>query len=60
MMKRTEPLKKLAEIGILEMVREGADHSLERVNGNLVTVPRHRDIGWGLSKAILKQAKGIE
>jgi predicted RNA binding protein YcfA (HicA-like mRNA interferase family) len=58
MMKRTELLKRLAEIGTLELVREGANHSLYRVNGNVVTVPRHREIGEGLSKAILKQARG--
>jgi predicted RNA binding protein YcfA (HicA-like mRNA interferase family) len=54
--KRTDLLKKLAEIGTVEVVREGANHTLYRVNGNVVTVPRHREIGEGLSKAILKQA----
>ena len=55
-MKRTDLLKKLAEIGTVEVVREGANHTLYRVSGNVVAVPRHREIGEGLSKAILKQA----
>jgi predicted RNA binding protein YcfA (HicA-like mRNA interferase family) len=55
-MKRTHLLKKLAEIGTVDVVREGANHTLYRVNGNVVTVPRHREIGEGLSKTILKQA----
>jgi predicted RNA binding protein YcfA (HicA-like mRNA interferase family) len=48
----------MAEIGTLEIVREGANHTLYRVNGSVITVPRHREIGEGLSKTILKQAKG--
>jgi mRNA interferase HicA len=57
-MKRTELLKKLAQIGRLELVREGANHTLYRVNGNPVTIPRHREINELTAKAILKDAKG--
>jgi mRNA interferase HicA len=57
-MTRTELLKKLAQIGPLEFVREGANHTLYRVNGNPVTIPRHREINELTAKAILKDAKG--
>ena len=57
-MKRTELLKKLAQIGSLELVREGANHTLYRVNGNPVTIPRHREINELTAKAILRDAKG--
>lgn len=57
-MKRTELLKKLAQIGSLELVREGANHTLYRVNGNPVTIPRHREINELTAKAILRDAEG--
>jgi predicted RNA binding protein YcfA (HicA-like mRNA interferase family) len=57
-MKRTELLKKLAEIGEVVPEREGGSHTLVRVNGVLLTIPRHAEIGEGLCKKILKQAKG--
>jgi mRNA interferase HicA len=57
-MKRGELLKKLAQIGPLELVREGANHTIYRVNGNPVTIPRHREINKLTAKAILKDAKG--
>jgi mRNA interferase HicA len=57
-MKRTELLKKLAQIGPLELVREGANHTLYRVNGHPVTVPRHREINELTAKSILRDAKG--
>ena len=57
-MKRTELLKKLAQIGPLELVREGANHTLYRVNGNPVTIPRHREINELTAKTILRDAKG--
>jgi mRNA interferase HicA len=56
--KRTELLKKLAQIGPLELVREGANHTLYRVNGNPVTIPPHREINELTAKGILKDAKG--
>ena len=57
-MKRAELLKKLAQIGPRELLREGANHTLYRVNGNPVTIPRHREINELTAKAILKDAKG--
>ena len=57
-MRRTELLKKLAQIGPLELIREGANHTLYRVNGNPVTIPRHREINELTAKAILKDAQG--
>jgi mRNA interferase HicA len=46
------------EIGPLELIREGANHTLYRVNGNPVTIPRHREINELTAKAILKDAQG--
>jgi len=51
-------MKRLSEIGEVEVVREGANHTLVRVNGNRLTIPRHNEIGESLSKKILKQARG--
>ena len=51
-------MRKLREIGPVEMVREGANHTVVSVNGNRFTVPRHREIGEQLAAEILKQAKG--
>jgi hypothetical protein len=49
---------KLAQIGPLELVREGANHTLYRMNGNPVTIPRHSEINELTAKAILRDAKG--
>ena len=54
----TSQLKELAQIGSLELVREGANHTLYRVKGNPVTIPRHREIDELTAKAILRDAKG--
>jgi predicted RNA binding protein YcfA (HicA-like mRNA interferase family) len=51
-------MKRLREIGEVEVVREGANHTLVEVNGNRLTIPRHSEIGKSLSKKILKQARG--
>ena len=51
-------LKRLAQIGQLGLIREGANHTLYRVNGNPVTIPRHREINELTAKAILKDAQG--
>ena len=51
-------MKRLREVGEVEVIREGANHTLVQVNGNRLTIPRHNEIGETLSKKILKQARG--
>jgi predicted RNA binding protein YcfA (HicA-like mRNA interferase family) len=55
--KRTDLLKRLASIGDVEVVREGGNHTIFRVNGNLVAIPRHREISERTAAAILRDAK---
>jgi mRNA interferase HicA len=55
---RTELLKKLAAIGDLELVREGANHTIFRVKGSTVSVPRHREINEITARAIIRDAEG--
>jgi hypothetical protein len=39
-------------------VREGANHTIVLVNGNMTSVPATGRSGEGLAHAIVKQAKG--
>ncbi len=55
-MKRTDLMKKLQEIGEVELVREGGQHTIYRVGGNLVSVPRHREMNELTAKGIIRDA----
>ena len=56
-MKRTDLLKRLAEVGDLEFVREGARHTIFLVKGNIVAVPRHREINEITAIEIIRDAE---
>lgn len=61
-MKRTDLLRKLTEIGKakgdhLTLVRENGPHSIYRVAGVQVSIPRHREITEITAQKIIKQAE---
>ncbi|HEY1827633.1 MAG TPA: type II toxin-antitoxin system HicA family toxin [Acidimicrobiales bacterium] len=56
-MKRTALIKKLHEIGPVEVVREGGSHTIYSVGGVKVSIPRHHEIGEGLAAKIIRQAQ---
>ena len=67
-MKRTELLKKLNAVAnsnglLLELVREGGNHTIYRVGAYQFTVARHREVPEETAKGMLRrvaQEKGEE
>ncbi len=61
-MRRRELLNKLGQVAkatgtSFEFVREGGDHSVYRINGTNLIIPRHREITERTAKSIIKQAQ---
>ena len=56
-MKRKDLLKRLGKMGDLVKVREGANHTIYRINGTKVSIPRHKEINELTAQGILKDAK---
>lgn len=61
-MKRREILKRISErakvAGVIwEVRREGANHTVYRLGASTVPIPRHVEIGPGLSEEIFKQCE---
>ena len=44
-------------MGDLVKVREGANHTIYRINGTKVSIPRHKEINELTAQGILKDAK---
>lgn len=61
-MKRTEVLRRIdqaaraADVEWKE-VRQGANHTIYRLGTTMIPIPRHREIGEGLARAIFKEAE---
>jgi hypothetical protein len=61
-MKRWEILKRISERAAVagvtwEVQREGANHTVYRLGASTVPIPRHVEIGPGLSEDIFKQCE---
>lgn len=54
-MKRTDLIKKLKAAGAT-FDHEGANHTVYKVAGQIITVPRHREINEYTANGILKDA----
>lgn len=37
--------------------REGSNHTVYKLDGTMIAIPRHNDIGEGLTEAIYKQCQ---
>jgi hypothetical protein len=62
-MKRRDLIRKIAAAAkgydtTFELVREGAQHTLYRLNGQPVVIPRHREINERTAIAIMKDLEG--
>ncbi len=60
-MKRVDLLKRLQALGCV-LIRHGAKHDWYRnpQNGVSQAVPRHREVGEGLARQIIKKLSGEE
>ena len=61
-MKRRELLNTLAKVAktngtTFDFVREGGGHSVYRINGTNIIIPRHNEINERTAKSIIKQAE---
>ena len=61
-MKQRELLAKLVKIAedkeaTLEFVRHGGSHDMYRIRGELLVVPRHRELKEGTARSIIRQAE---
>jgi len=64
MMKRTDLVKRVKSMaktaGVpFELMREGGNHTIYSLDGNVLPVPRQNEINELTAKSILKQAEGI-
>jgi mRNA interferase HicA len=55
--KRKDLLKRLGKMGDLVKVGEGGNHTIFRINGTKVSIPRHREINELTAQGILKDAE---